>query len=73
MLIQLTILTQMVGVTGKSQNILFLKFLHETEHLWHGKVPYIRLSCRGMLDFIEDYGLDVKTITFHIPFLLSEL
>ena len=23
---------------------------------WHGKVPYIHFSCRGMFDFIEDCG-----------------
>ena len=32
-----------------------------THHIWHGKVPYIRFTSRGMLDFVEDCGLDVKT------------
>ena len=36
--------------------------LHQsTVYQWHGKVPFIRFSCGGMLDFVEDCGLDVKT------------
>ena len=33
------------------------------KHKWHGKVPkvyVIRFSHKGMLDFVEDCGLDVK-------------
>ena len=29
--------------------------------LWHGKVPNIHFSCRGMLDIVEDCGMDAKT------------
>ena len=48
---------------------------HIYPNIWHGKVPSIRFSCRGMLNFVEDCGLDVKThkITFDILSLLSEL
>ena len=37
-------------------------------NIWHGKVLkeyVIRFSHRGMLDFVEDCGLDVKCIKSH--------